>query len=278
MPTQIGKLFDAPWRLPNGIMNASKNQLEGVVSACERSEKWSAAAVVAGLFIEVALAVFHVRADSFSGIFGTVLADELIFLGVLGETLFGNRGKRAQSELQRRSDLALAEAVRAASEANERAAKADLARVELEAKLADRHLTETQFNELQSLRDKVKAVAMTAASDAPSAMFAGEIALALRHAGIEVTIYAPRIGLVWFNLYIVFPQAPAAWQSEPLYAAFHKAGLSVGCGTRALTPMTDLPPDVPVIMVGEKGGLRPDTPPFMAGLASPAPEKLNTTE
>jgi hypothetical protein len=61
------------------------------------------------LIIEVALAIKHPPFDSFVGIWGSVIADSLVALGVFGELLFSAMGSKRHGELQRRSKIMVAE-------------------------------------------------------------------------------------------------------------------------------------------------------------------------
>jgi hypothetical protein len=111
------KLPVPAWRLRKGVINASEGDLEAAASSCETFAKWCGAAVVLGLIIEVALAAKHPPFDSFIGIWGSVIADSLVALGVFGELLFSAIGSKCHGELQRRSKLMVAESNRLASEA-----------------------------------------------------------------------------------------------------------------------------------------------------------------
>lgn len=113
------------WRLRNGVINASDGELEVAASACETWAKWCGAAVVLGLIIEVALAAKHPPFDSFVGIWGSVIADRLVALGVFGELLFSAMGSKRHGELQRRSKLIVAELNTQARTANARASEAN---------------------------------------------------------------------------------------------------------------------------------------------------------
>lgn len=182
----------------------------------------------------------------------------MVVIGVAGEVQFARMGYSRQGELTQRIKRQL-------GEATERAANADLARIKLEAQLAPRSLTEQQFDVFQKLRGEVPALSLTTANDFEASRFGHEIARTLAAAGIEVKIYPPRIGLIWANTYLVFPKPPlvSAWE-EPLFTAFKNAGLSTGAGWREQVPMIDLPPDIPVVMVGQKGVLYPTVPHALA--------------
>ena len=282
------KLLFPPWRFGSNVKSAGSDLLDAATEACVRLEIVFAGFVVAGVVGEVVIAFRHPAYDSLWEIWGAVAGNFTVAIGVAVETLFLGLGHFIQGELSRRSSKMLTDAndrladieVRnafleeSAAMATERAAKADLARVELEVKLQPRNLTEEQFRELQTLKGRVASVVITIPSDFEAARFAAQIGLALKHAGIEVVEGPQRIGRVWKNLYIVFPGEARDWTREILYRTFKRAGFSVGCGTRGQVPMDDLPADIPVLMVGEKGGLDSPFPPFMAGLATPkAPEQ-----
>jgi len=91
-------------RLINGVINATNDELRESRDSCERAAEWGGIAVVSGLVIEVILAACHPPFDSFAGIWGAVIADSLVAIGVAGEVLFSRMGSARQRELQRRSD------------------------------------------------------------------------------------------------------------------------------------------------------------------------------
>src|ERR1039457_3644083 len=124
MPNQKKRLSFA-WRLKNGVRNATDNELDVAVSACEKNAIYCGGLVVFGLLVEVFLAVKHPPYDSFFGQWGAVVADSLVAVGVLGEVLFSARGSRCQSELQHRSNVKLSDAIREAGLARAEAATAN---------------------------------------------------------------------------------------------------------------------------------------------------------
>lgn len=106
---------------------------------------------------------------------GNTLADAAVAVGVLGELRFGNvAGAVLKTKL---------------AEATERAAKADLARVELEAKLLPRMLNQDQWDFIQGLRGKFSIVAIAFETDAETQWFVGQIRDAFFSAGINVAVY-----------------------------------------------------------------------------------------
>jgi hypothetical protein len=227
-------------------------------------ERWSGRAtllIFAGILVEMALVVYF-RHEEWLGSF---VANALIGIGLIAEYIVIARTIVASGEVQRLAGEKVAQAL-------ERASRADLARVELEAKLAPRSLSEEQFTVLQTLRGKVSKLIVTTPSDFESTRFGYEVARTLAAAGIEVYIGPQRIGMVWSNVYLVFPEPVANFWDEPLFVAFKNAGLSVGAGDRSKTPMGDLAADVPVVMVGEKAISYPQVPHALAVVTESEPK------
>jgi hypothetical protein len=129
-------------------MNAAEDMIENASSSCERWEWACAAVVVLAVVAELVLAVVHPSYDSPWNRWGTGIADALIALGIVGEVLFGRMDGRYQTELRRRSNGLLSEAVADAGEAHERAGRAELATEQLRATMAPRALGPNQFREL----------------------------------------------------------------------------------------------------------------------------------
>ena len=114
------------WRLPNGTINATDQELEGASSSCEGWGLGCAALVVFGVAAELVIAGFHPAYDSFLEQWGSAAANALIALGIVGEVLFSRKDARIQTELRDRSNRRLAVAINDAAEANTRAAEAEL--------------------------------------------------------------------------------------------------------------------------------------------------------
>lgn len=197
-----------------------------------------------------------------------LIADVLVFWGVFLEVNAGRKSGDARAELQRRSEEKAAEFNLLAARANERAKHAEMELVKLQAQLAPRELTKAQYDRLQQLKGEVSAINITTPSDQDAVQFSAQIAHALADAGIVVKICAQRLAMTWPELYVALPRPSTDYAAEPLYRAFREAGFSVGCGPRTQAPMADLPPDVPVLMVGEKAK-RFSKPPFVAHLNEP---------
>jgi hypothetical protein len=74
----------------------------------------------------------------------SAVADAGVAVGIVGEVMLGMWNNRIQTELRKRSNASLSDAVKLASEANERAAKADLETERLRAQLAWREISPEQ--------------------------------------------------------------------------------------------------------------------------------------
>jgi hypothetical protein len=231
--------------------------------------EWLARLILVGLAVEIA-AVFILGKSKLEGSL-TISSTILILVGVWGELIFEKRAREA-------GDGMIAEANARAAEANRLAEAERHARVKLEAQLAPRALTKEQYDELQNLRGQIPAINVVASGDFEATRFAAQIAQALAEAGIDVKVCGPRIGLVWSEIFVVFPKPIENFRNEPLFIAFKKAGLSVGCGDRSQVPMGDLPPDIPVVMVGEKRWLLHPVPPCVWTLPARAAEPPQATK
>jgi hypothetical protein len=251
-----------PWYLRNGIINATEDDLENGSSSCERWGIFCGVLVVAAVVAELIIAWIEPPYKVF--LTESAITDAAIALGIVGEVLFGMWDGRIQTELRNRSNKRVADATVRAAEATKIAEQAQLERLKLEERLAPRRLTKEQYDKLQNLGGVVGAVNITSMSGFESTRFATQIAKTLHDAGIDARICSQRIGLVWSELYVVLPEPIEDFRADPLYSALKDAGLSVGCGTRSQPSlsMRDLPPDIPVIMVGEKSLPPMDAPPY----------------
>ena len=223
----------------------------------------SAGVVILGVCLEVFITVENPPYGLGLQRWGSLIADLMIALGVGGEVLFGAIDSRCQSELRRRSNTRLADALKQAGEAHERAAKLDLEAAQLRQQLAPRELSKEQYETLLMLKGKVDAVGVTSYTDSESIGFARQIVESLRRADINATLHEPRAGIAWTGIYIVVPRPLMDYASDPLYATFKSAGIPVGCGSRDHYQLMGLPTDIPIIMVGEKRGLPQASPPYV---------------
>lgn len=244
-------------------------QLESRSSSCELWMHISAGMVIFAVCLEVYIAVENPPYGIGLQRWGSLIADIMIALGVGGEVLFGAIDSRCQSELRRRSNTRLGDALRQAGEAHERAAKLDLEAAQLRQHLAPRELSKEQYETFLTLRGKVEAVGVTSYTDSESINFARQLVATLKRAGIHATLHDPRTGLAWTGIYIVVPRPLENYAADPLYATFKSAGLSVGCGARDNHPLLGLPKDIPIVMVGEKRGLPQSLPPYVFTLPRP---------
>jgi hypothetical protein len=242
-------------------MNAPDTELESTSSKWEFWEVVSATVVVLGLGLEVITAYVDPPSGSTLHRWGAVIADSMVALGVVGEVIFSKLESRLQTELRRRSNLKLAEAVARAGDANERAAKAHQKAAELEVQAATlrlqlmpRTISPEQREILLTLKGKVDSVGVTSFADSESTDFAMQIVEVLRQAGVNTVLYDPRVGLTWTGIYINFPRHLLDHTIDPIWNVFNKAGLLSGFEYRPQSALRLLPGELTLIMVGEKQG------------------------
>jgi hypothetical protein len=97
--------------LPAGIINAADSQLEKASESCERWEWGGAGLVVVAVIAEFIIAGVHPLYDSFWEQWGSAIADAVIAFGIIGEVLFSARDGKIQTELRKRSNEKLSEAI-----------------------------------------------------------------------------------------------------------------------------------------------------------------------
>jgi hypothetical protein len=263
--------FLPPWRFGSNVRMADDTDLESLSDGAVVAEWCFAALVVIGVGGEFSIAARHFPNNSWIGWWGPAYADLLVAIGVAGEVFASVIAHLCQSELTRRTNEKLAEtsallgstmkyAVQISArsaEAQERAAKAELETEQLKKRMAKRILTKEQFETIRDeLKGKVRTVVgITTSGHTEARQYADQISRALHLAGIASRIFSPRIGVTWTELYVAIPTPIPDLSTDPIFSAFRKAGLSVGCGHRGGSrgvSMTDLPNDIPIIMVGEK--------------------------
>jgi len=214
--------------------------------------------VFGGVAAAVAIAATHPQYDSFLEQWGSVIADSLVAGGVAIEIRFGQMAGLRQHELKRRSDGKVAEAT-------ERAANADLARVELEAKLLPRMLNQDQWDFIQGLRSKFSVVAIAFETDAETRWFAGQIRDAFFSAGISVSMYPGAAEVHSFGILIFEPkgfEGARARTVGPLIEIFRKTEL-IG----SLAIITEVPTDILLSIESARPEMRApfDTPMIIVG-------------
>jgi hypothetical protein len=234
------------------------------------------------LIIEIALAAKHLPFDSFVGIWGSVIADSLVALGVFGELLFSAMGSKRLGELQRRSKIMVAELNMQACEANVRAAEADRARAELEVKLQPRSLNQEQWDLIQGLRGKLASVNIASETDAETCWFAGQIRDAFFSAGIPVGMYRRAADVHSFGILIYEPKGFDGAHPktvEPLVDIFRKSdGSLIAFSLAIITGIpSDIqaPGDIPLIVVGGRFILPPSYMVFPRSAVKVQPHATN---
>lgn len=146
--------------------------------------------VIAGLALEVGLALLHLEAGSYWGWWGPVVADSLVAIGVMGEVLASARMTLCQGELTRRSNDRL-------GEAQKRAAAAELLAERLRSQFTWRRLSSAEKVALQDELSRAEgaSVVITFGGDDPEAStFAHEIGSTFKLAGWAVGYTAASFG------------------------------------------------------------------------------------
>lgn len=142
-------------------MNSGKENSD-LQSSYEFNSIWAdriARLIILGLAVDIV--VVFISGKSWLENILTIIADTLIITGVWGELSFARRAKEAGDGI--------------VAKANERAAKADLARIELEAQLSPRMLNQRQLDLIKSFKDQFPAVNIGYETDAESWWFAMEL-------------------------------------------------------------------------------------------------------
>jgi hypothetical protein len=268
---KVRKLFLPAWYLPNGTINATENELEGASESCERWSIWCGALVIISIAAEFVIAIAQPPYSLFLKL--SAVADAGIAIGIVGEVMFGIRNNRIQTELRKRSNVALAAA-------NERAANADLARAELEAKLLPRMLNQEQWDVIQGLRGRFAAISIAYETDAETHWFAQQIRDALFSVGISVAMYPRAADVHSFGTFIFEPNGFDGSRPRtvgPLIAIFGKMGGPLAIITQVPTdvllsianarPEMRAPPDAPMIIIGGRFVI---PPPHLEALAEAA--------
>ena len=133
---------------------STDDELESQSSSCELWMHISAGIVIFGVILEVIIAVANPPYGIGPQRWGSLIADIMIALGVGGEVFFGAIDSRCQSELRRRSNERLGDALTQAGAAHERAATLDLEAAQLRQQLAPRELSREQYETLLTLKNK----------------------------------------------------------------------------------------------------------------------------
>lgn len=203
-------------------MNRPDSQLREDIERNGTRSFWSALLLLAGLVLELVILLVWSHGDSLAERWSPAAATALIALGVWGEIHFGNKESHDRAELQRRSDVLVAEL--------------NLARIELERKYAWRRLTKEQAGLLTSaLRGKVAPVQLMSITDPEAEEYGREIADALKAAGIFggwFTALGPAGRGVWVT-------RPANGDGELVASALASAGIEAAIDPTE-TPQTNI--------------------------------------
>lgn len=108
------------WYFRRGAMKAATDdRMEAASSSCTRWGIGFAGLVIAGVVAEFVIAGVHPPYDSFLEQWGSAVADALVAIGVAGEVAFGMWDGHIQTEIRRRSNDRLKEALTRAAAAEE---------------------------------------------------------------------------------------------------------------------------------------------------------------
>jgi hypothetical protein len=169
----------------------SNNGSGDLQSKYEFNSTWAeriAFLIIVGLAVDIS-AVF-VLEKAFPESVLTISANLLIVAGVWGELIFEKRAKEA-------SDGIVAQANKRAAAANEKAAELKISLEKERAKRLGRALTKEQWDVLQTLRGKITKVRVICDTDVEARYFSGQLTTALRDAGIQIEMEAPKPGNTW---------------------------------------------------------------------------------
>lgn len=197
--------------------------------------------ILVGLAVEIA-AVFILHKPRLESAL-TVAATALIAVGVWGEILLERRAKTAGDGL--------------VAQANERAAKADLARAELEDKLRPRMLNQAQWDFIQALAGRFEHVNIGYETDAETWWYASDVQKAFFAAGIRVGLYPRAADVHSFGTLVYDPhgfEGARPRTVEPLVEIFRRGNVQpVNLALAVITGLpTDIaaPPEIPMIILG----------------------------
>lgn len=185
------------WYLPNGTKIASDNRLESASASCEYLAIGFGFLVVLCVIAEWLIARDQPPYELF--LRESAWADAGIAIGIVGEVLFGMWSGHIQTELRDRSNKRVADAI-------ERAANADLARVELEAQLSPRMLNQEQWDLIQSLKGKFSEINIGFETDAEAWWFATELKNAFMSVGIPGVLVPRNATVHSFGNFIFEPE------------------------------------------------------------------------
>jgi hypothetical protein len=231
---------DAPLRLrrKNGIKNASDEELESSLAIYEEFEKAFSGVVLFGVLFEFFLAYLHPSYDSPRGVWGPIIGDALVAIGILAEVFCGTRSKTLQSELTVRSNKRLAEAI-------ERAANAERETERLRVLTAWRHLPSEMHVALSTAMGNaatnIDLLVEFHNGDPEAYGYACEFIAAFAKAGVKKIRHCGN-SIVGIPAFGVFIEASDLAVLAPIGAAFVTAGVALRRGPTDLA--THLPRNV----------------------------------
>jgi hypothetical protein len=252
----------------NGVMNATNDELDAIVSSGERLAGWCALLIVAALVTE-AILVF-VSLSPLGVKIGTFVTDSLIAAGVFGELFFHKRSSHAQGELLRRSNAKLEDAYTlsfladsAASSAHSLAASAqsELAKAVREAtqlrldleterrKHAGRVVSAEVIENLKTLKGIVPWITLIEGTSTESSWFSHDLMMAFIEAGVGVERYEGTRKASGTGLMLYLPEGLANLADNPLYKALGPLG---PMSAQSMPLASDADKTAPMLLVGEK--------------------------
>lgn len=188
MPTQKPRNPFPEWRLLDGIINAAESQLGRASDSCERWEWGCAGLVVVAVIAEFIIAGIHPPYDSFLEQWGTATADAVIALGIVGEVIFGRLDTRYQTELRKRSNAKLSDAIDRAAKLEKEAADARGRVADIERLTAWRRVSDEQTGQIAAairhMADDIDVLVEYDTSDKESWAYSLEITKVFVAAGV----------------------------------------------------------------------------------------------
>jgi hypothetical protein len=219
-------------------LRAPTNKNPDPITPLERLEWWSwrvTVAIIVGIVVEAGnTIIFWWPGESYWDAGSKLIADALIAGGLAVEAICASRTVVESRNEKAESDEKVAAA-------NERASKADLSRIELEAKLQPRMTDQRQFDLIQSLKGRLVEVSIIREADAESQWYAGSLRDAFFASNIRVGIF------------IYDPGMRGARPSEigvTLVDVFRGREFAVAMVSGAPLDVPMMPMEYPAIMVG----------------------------
>jgi hypothetical protein len=262
------KLFLPAWYLPNGTINAAESQLEDASSSCERWGIWCAALVVVGIIAELVIAYIAPPYNSF--LTDSTIADAAVAIGIVGEVSFGMWNNRTQTELRKRSNDKLSDAIDRAAKLEREAAEARERTAAIERLTSWRKIPE---DKRATIADGLRPIATTLnvfieyqTGDPEAWSFANDISHVFLVAGLQQEqeqIRGTNNSFLFETIFGVHLSAnPDTVNGEIIIAAFASAGIPITIREWSGLWMAPVPPNRPRPNV--RIFVAPKTPPALA--------------